>query len=375
MSDAASAEQPEPEQGPQTGPPPEQMPRAWLDDHGGGSVLAAGFGKPVPTVPRRSARCRVLRFTALTAAVALTAGAAAAWMLYEDLDGNIRTDTATERTLSQIPDGRPGPAAGGAQNILLLGSDKEAGTGSERSDTTMLLHLSADRTSAALMSVPRDLLVQVPSCRRPSGGRTRPQRVQFNWAYGLGGPACTILTFEKLTGIRVDHHVVVDFSGFKQIVDAAGGVTLEVDVPVYDPESGVRLKPGTQRLDGAKALVYVRTRLGVGDGSDTQRMGRQQRFMRALMDKIMDSGTLKDPARIYPLLRAVTSSMTADPGLNSIKELYTLVDRATAIDSTDTNFLILPRRSSRIDHERDELAQPDARRLFERLRKDQDINS
>ncbi|MFC9245980.1 LCP family protein [Streptomyces sp. NPDC057136] len=362
MTDRASDDRPQPEHGPQ-------------------SALASGLGKPDPAGGTRYRRHRFVRIAAWTAAAAVVAAAGAGWFFYERLDNNIRTDAATERALAEAPQGRPGSASdsgrGGerAQNILLLGSDKEAGMGTQRADTTMLLHLSADRTRAALMSVPRDLLVDIPSCRTPDGGgHIRAQRAKFNAAFELGGPACTIRTFENLSGIRIDHHVVIDFSGFRRMVDAVGGVDVRVDVPVYDPETGIRLKPGQQRLNGVQALVYVRTRLGVGDGSDTQRMGRQQHFMHALMDKVVEGGTLKSPGRIYPLLRAVTSSLTADSGLDSIKELYTLIGGGDAVNSSNTRFIILPRRPADANQEYDELVQPDANQVFEGLRKDRDVN-
>ncbi|MEV0090191.1 LCP family protein [Streptomyces sp. NPDC050738] len=336
----------------------------------------SGPSEPSGTAPdpqRRAQRRKRIRLAAIATTLLLAAAAGTGWLLYERIDGGIRTDDATTRALEEVAADRPQHGPGRAQNILLLGSDAEAGVGSERADTTMLLHTSPHSGRSALMSVPRDLLVDIPSCRTPGGGRSEAQRAQFNWAFQFGGTACTIRTFEKLTGIRVDHHAVVEFSGFKRMVDAVGGVEMDIDQPVHDPESGITLKPGHQRLDGAQALVYVRTRLGVGDGSDTQRMGRQQRFMRALMDRSLNVRTLSNPTHAYPLLRAAASSLTCDPGLDSLRELYGLARRSSGVSASATRFLTLPRQAAEGDTDRDELVQPEARQLFAKLRSDRPV--
>ncbi|GAA2414658.1 LCP family protein [Streptomyces glaucosporus] len=331
----------------------------------------------LPLRPRR----RWLRWTALGASVVVLGAAGAVWALYSRLDGNIRTDVETVNQLRRFESERPEPVVREAENILLIGSDDRGGdngkygrdNGTQRSDTTILLHLSADRSSATGVSIPRDLMVEIPECERPDGTTTGARFAQFNWAFQFGGAGCTIRTVEKLTGIRVDHHVVVDFAGFTKLVDAVGGVEVCLAEPVDDPDAQLSLDAGPQTLDGEQALGYVRTRKGIGDGSDTQRMARQQEFLSLLVRKVHDEGILTDPGRLYSVLDAVTSSLTADPGLDSLAELYDLADSVRGIPADRVRFMTAPRQPYTYDPNRDELVQPDADRLFTALRNDEPV--
>ncbi|MFG2332753.1 LCP family protein [Streptomyces sp. NPDC048604] len=262
--------------------------------------------------------------------------------MYASLDGNIRTDEAAARALARDHAFRPKALAPKAQNILLLGSDLETVKDSERSDTAILLHLSADRKRAAAVSIPRDLMVDIPACLKPDGTRSRAQYAQFNWAFQFGGAACAIRTFEGLSGIRVDHHLVVSFTGFEEVIDAVGGVEVDVTEPVREPEFGVTLQPGHQLVKGKEALTFVRTRVGVSDGSDLQRIERQKQFVRNLYDKLRAAGTLGNPARLWPVLDAVTSALTADPGLESPGELFALASSARSIPADRVTIVTLP---------------------------------
>ncbi|MEU6344871.1 LCP family protein [Streptomyces sp. NPDC046977] len=332
---------------------------------------------PPPALPRRRRWVRVL---AGVTSLALLAGAGVAWHLYRQLDGNIQTDNDTSRELLRVQSERPSalPQATSAENILLLGSDNRGGgngeygqdTGTQRSDTAILLHLAADRKTATAVSLPRDLMVHIPSCRRSDGSMSNAQFAQFNWAFEFGGAACTIRTVEKLTGIRVDHHLVVDFSGFKKMVDAVGGVEVCVPHDVHDRDAHLDLKAGRQVLHGEDALGYVRTRHGIGDGSDTQRIDRQQEFLASLVKKVDSSGVLLNPTKLYPLLDAATSSLTADPGLDSLRELYDLTQTLRRTPAGQVRFLTVPRRPYTPDPNRDELVQPAAEKLFTTLRED-----
>jgi LCP family protein required for cell wall assembly len=327
--------------------------------------------------PRR----RWLRWAALGASLAVLAAGGAAWVLYTKLDGNIRTDVDAVNQLRRFDAERPEQVVHEAKNILLIGSDDRSGdngkygrdSGTQRSDTTILLHLSADRSSATGVSIPRDLMVEIPECSRPDGTATSPLFAQFNWAYEVGGAACTIRTVERLTGIRVDHHLVVDFAGFERLVDAVGGVEVCLAEPVDDPDAHLVLDAGPQTLDGEQALGYVRTRKGIGDGSDTQRMARQQEFLTALLGQVRDDGVLTDPAELYRVLDAVTSSLTADPGLDSLTELYDLARSVRGMPEERVRFMTAPRQPYVLDPNRDELVQPDADRLFAALREDRPV--
>ncbi len=345
-------------------------------EHAAGDGSGAGGGGRGGGKGRRR---RSMRWVALGVSLLVLLVSGVGWWLYRKLEGNITTDLTAVEELERYDRERPLPAPHGAQNILLIGSDSRAGAdngkygrdkGVQRSDTTILLHIAGDRRSVTAVSVPRDLLVGIPSCRTAQGTRSRPQYAQFNSAFALGGAACTIRTVERLTGVRIDHHMVVDFHGFKSMVDAVGGVTVCLRASIDDADAQLRLKAGKQTLNGEQALGYVRARKSLGNGSDTERMDRQQQFLGALFNKVQSNGVLLNPARLYPVLDAATSSLTTDPGLDSLKDLFDLARSLRGVPTERVQFLTVPRRSYPYDPNRDVLAQPAAGRLFERLRKD-----
>ncbi|WP_406304718.1 LCP family protein [Streptomyces sp. NBC_00885] len=321
-----------------------------------------------------------LRWAALGTSVVVLAAAGVGWWFYRKLDANITTDTTAAAELRTYEKERPRPVSLEAQNILLLGSDTRSGAGnskygrddggSQRSDTTILLHIAADRQSATAMSVPRDLMVDIPSCRKPDGTRTKPQFAQFNWAFEFGGAACTIRTVEGFTGIRIDHHMVVDFRGFKAMVDAVHGVEVCLKEPIDDADAHLRLRAGKQKLNGEQALGFVRARKSIGNGSDTERMERQQQFLGALVKKVQSNGVLLNPIRLYPVLDAATKSLTTDPGLDSLRDLYDLTRSIRNVPTEKVQFLTVPRQPYSADPNRDELVEPEASELFKRLRED-----
>ncbi|GAB2776859.1 LCP family protein [Streptomyces daliensis] len=340
--------------------------------------------------PRARKRRRWLRVLALTASVAVLAAAGVGYSLYKKLDGNIRTDVSTENELRRHEADRPvkpapsedsEEAPAEVQNILLLGSDSRSGSngkygrdgGGQRSDTAILLHIAADRSSATGVSIPRDLMTDIPACEKRGGGRTEARFAQFNSAFQTGGAACTIRTVEKMTGIRIDHHLIVDFSGFKKLVDAVEGVEVCLPEAVKDTDAKLDLPAGRQTLFGEDALGYVRARHALGNGSDTQRMDRQQQFLGSLVKKMRSNGVLLNPAKLYPVLDSATSALTADSGLDSLTELYELVRSVRNIPEGDVRFLTVPRQSYELDINRDELVQPEADRLFEQLRQDRPV--
>ncbi|MFE3633073.1 LCP family protein [Streptomyces cellostaticus] len=348
-----------------------------------GKPLGPGLGSSAggEGLARRHRR-RWVRGTALGATLFLMASSGVGWVVYTRLNGNITADEAAAAELARYERERPTSLVRGAQNILLIGSDTRAGQGnrrygrdlgSERSDTTILLHLAADRRSATAVSLPRDLMVDIPGCHRPDGSRSEPVFAMFNRAFQVGGSACTVRTVEKLTDIRVDHHMVVDFSGFKEMVDAVDGVRVCLPEPIDDKDAGLRLPAGKVTLDGEQALGYVRARKTLGNGSDTDRIDRQQQFLGALVNKVQSSGVLLNPVKLYPLLDAATSSLTTDPELASLRGLYQLVRGLRDIPTDHVQFLTVPRKSYVYDANRDQLVEPEAERLFARLRADRPV--
>ncbi|MER6128557.1 LCP family protein [Streptomyces sp. NPDC001795] len=327
-------------------------------------------------------RRRWLRRSSLALAVVVLGAAGAGWAAYEKLNSNITADNDAASELARYDKERPTALVHGAQNILLIGSDTRSGngndqygrdSGTERSDTTILLHLAADRRSATAVSLPRDLMVDVPSCRRPDGSRTQPVFTLFNYAFATGGSACTIRTVERLTDIRVDHHMVLDFNGFKEMIDALDGVEVCLRRPIDDKAARLKLPAGKVTLNGEQALGYVRARKSLGDGSDTERMERQQRFLGALVSKVRSDDVLLNPVKLYPVLDAATSSLTTDPGLASLRGLYELARGLRNLRTERVQFLTAPRTSYPYNANRDQLVEPAAEKLFTRLRMDQPV--
>ncbi|MDT0344980.1 LCP family protein [Streptomyces litchfieldiae] len=313
---------------------------------------------------------RILWWLLLAFGVLLALTAGTALWAYQRLDGNIRTDHAAARALERNAAGRPAEAGGEARNILVIGHDLGSGTGNARSDTVLLLHLSGDGRRAEAVNVPRDIVVDIPACETAEGERSPARRAQFNWAFQYGGAACTIRTLERLTDLRVDEHLVLGFEGFAEVVDAVGGVEVELAEAEHDPNVGYDLAAGRHLLDGEQALAFVRARVHVGDGSDLNRLARQQKFLGLVYDRITDRGTLGNPAKLYPVLRAVTSAITASPGLDSLTELKDLADALKAVPDDGLTFHTVPTVPHPGEPDRLALDSPAAGRFFAALRED-----
>ncbi|WP_443080016.1 LCP family protein [Streptomyces sp. P9-A2] len=346
----------------------------------GGGILGPGAGASASGagLPRRRRR-RWMTGAGLGVAALLVVTAGAGRAVYVKLEGNLTADEAAAAELARFERERPTALVEEARNILLIGSDSRSGNengrygrdpGTERSDTVILLHLPAGRGSATAVSLPRDLMVDVPGCLRRDGTRAEPVFTMFNQAFEQGGSACAIRTVEKLTGIRVDHHIVVDFHGFKEMVEAVDGVEVCLREPIDDKAAELKLPAGRVTLNGEQALGYVRARKSLGDGSDTHRMERQQRFLGALVNKVSGNDVLLNPAKLYPVLHAATSALTTDPKLASLRGLYELARGLRDIPAEHVQFLTAPREPYAKDANRDQLSQPAAEELFERLHRD-----
>jgi LCP family protein required for cell wall assembly len=297
---------------------------------------------------------RLLTALLVTFAVLLVTGSVGAFVAYYKINNNINS-----QDLSGLLSGedRPEPIAEGEKkpsNILLIGSDQRQGEQATRiqgarSDTTILLHLAADRKSAVLVSIPRDSIVDIPACKRPDGSRTIAQRARFNSAYSLAGPACTIRTVEKITDVRIDHHVVIDFRGFKNMVDALDGVEICLPERVDDDKSSLHLDAGRQTVRGKDALAYVRTRYQLGNGSDLGRIDRQQAFLSSMVKKVSSNGLLLRPDRLLSFLDAATKSITTDPGLASLNDLRKLAQSVKDMDTDAVTFVTVPNEPNPAD--------------------------
>lgn len=284
---------------------------------------------------------RILQSVAVAVAVCIMAAAGAGAAVVRRFDSNITSADVS----AQLGDDRPealdtDPSDGLPLNILLMGVDKD--TGSQRSDTTILAHLSADRSRAELISIPRDSWVQIPACTLADGTVTEPQEFKFNEAFSIGGAACTIRTVEQLTGVRIDDYAMVDFAGFTEMVDAVGGVPFCVPEDIDDKQAKVQLEAGCQTLDGTQALGFVRARKSLGDGSDLGRIDRQQQFLEAMVAKVTSAGTLTDVTALYGLIDSATRSMTTGPSLASVTHLVSLARSMSGVPAEAIDFRTVP---------------------------------
>jgi len=216
----------------------------------------------------------------------------------------------------------------GPINILVIGSDTRVGqgktsygpAGNALADVIILLHVSADRKNAVALSFPRDLMVSVPECPNPEGGEKYSARdmVQINATMNTGGPACTLLTVQQLTGVKIPYLAMIDFKGVIAMSEAVGGVTVCVAEPIKDDYTQLYLEAGEHTLIGEQALAFLRTRHGVGDGSDLSRISNQQVFLTSLVRKLKDEGALTNPFTMLKLGTAALENMTLSNSLTEI---------------------------------------------------------
>ncbi|WP_460898547.1 LCP family protein [Phyllobacterium sp. K27] len=281
-------------------------------------------------------------------------------------------------TPDELGDNRPAKASPSAINILLVGSDRREGSDAarfgERSDTIMLAHLPAERNELAIISFPRDLRVRLPGCIPRNGlPGQRAQRGIINSSFSAGGIGCIWKTIETLTGIHIDHFAIVDFTGFKMLVDAAGGVEVCIPEPIHDTYLPLDLPSGLQVLRGEQALGYVRVRHGLSNGTDIGRIQRQQHFLSALGNKVMGGGMLLNPGRVINFLNIVSKSVTTDPEFTPAL-MIKLALAVRVISSDNIRFLTTPWRDSPNYPGRVELLDGPSKRLFRSIAEEQPFN-
>ncbi|RSS42885.1 LCP family protein [Streptomyces sp. WAC08241] len=289
--------------------------------------------------------------------VLLLGGAGGGYGYYLKLDHNIQGVDIN----AQLGPQRPVDVDDGSMDVLVLGSDSRSGDndaygkdeGGARSDTAMVVHVHEGHKKASVVSIPRDTLVTRPDCTDARGADVPGRRrAMFNTAYEVGGPACAVKTVEAMSGIRMDHYVEVDFTGFKEIIDELGGVAITTTERIQDDKSHLDLAPGPHTLDGEQALGLVRTRKSVGDGSDLGRIQLQQAFVKALVEQVKDVGVLSDPAKLLGLADAVTRAITPDSELDSVEELTGFARGLSGIGAGNVHMITLPVAYDRIDPNR-----------------------
>jgi LCP family protein required for cell wall assembly len=321
-----------------------------------------------PGYPPRHARglhAPVLRWVGIATTglfAFVLAGSAAA---YSQIQGNITqydvTDLLGDRPAAEAAEVAPDDALAGRDlNILVMGSDARTGAfleaegdpGGMRADTTFVLHVSADRTRVDVVNIPRDLLVDIPSCELSTGGSSKAQSdAMFNSAFSIGGAggevayaaACTWKTVELMTGLTIDDFVVVDFAGFISMVNARGGVPICIPEDVDDTGyTGLVLAAGQQELTGEQAFLYARTRHGIGDGSDISRIGRQQKLVGAMVRELLSQNLLTDLPKLYLFLDAATQSLTTGTTVGDLTTIAGLANSVRTMQAGAVSFVTVP---------------------------------
>ncbi|GEL48362.1 hypothetical protein CHO01_34780 [Cellulomonas hominis] len=311
----------------------------------------------------------MLRGVALVTVALVMVGVSGASALYIKLQTNIATvDVASLLGPGPSPVSTPDedpepddPNAGRALNILVLGSDyRDAAamaaegedTAGMRADTTIVVHVSADRQRVELVSIPRDSLVSIPSCQMSDGSTTRARsQAMINEAFAIGwdnggdlasAAACSGRAIQENTGLTIDHFVVVDFGGFQSMVNAIGGVDICIPKDLYDPYTGLTLSAGQQVLSGEDAFKFARARHGnVGDGSDIARIGNQQRLIAAIVNQVFSRDVMTSAPTLLQFLGAATSSLTIDSALD-LQSLTGLAWSARSVRLDDITILTIP---------------------------------
>jgi LCP family protein required for cell wall assembly len=300
---------------------------------------------------KKSKAKKVLMWTGGSMAFVLLATAGGAYLYIKHLNDNITS-------VSDDGASTGGFSKGKAINILLIGTDKRTGKGNTKygdsgsvghADTTILLHVAKDRSNATALSIPRDLITDIPDCptQQDDGSEkviAGTSGVRFNTSLGQDDrtPSCTARTVTELTGIKPDNFMVADFNAVKTLTTAVGGVDVCLGKDINDPDSHLNLKKGMRHIEGETALAFVRTRHAVGFGGDLSRIALQQQFLSALMRKLKSNDTLTNPAKMVKVAEAGTKALTVDSNLDSIGKLKDLGLELGKLNPKNLTFTTVP---------------------------------
>ncbi|WP_329135000.1 LCP family protein [Streptomyces sp. NBC_01476] len=340
-------------------------------------------GRSAARQAQRRRRQKVVKVVAISLASVVLLGAGAAFYVYHQLNGNIQTTAISSKNKGVEKKDALGRSP---INILAMGSDarnsaadcKLGGackdSSGARADVEMVVHISADRSNATVMSIPRDLVTDLPACTDEKSGRSVAARQDMiNSALDYGAN-CQVAAVHQLTGIPIDHFVEVDFAGVVSMSNAVGGVPVCVNHNVYDPQSHLKLSANKVHiLKDVAALQFLRTRHGFGDGSDNiGRTSGQHIFLSAMINQLKSAGTLSSPTKLYKLANAATKSLTVDTGLGSIPKLIDLAEDLSKVPTKRITFTTMqnnvdPANTARV------LEGPDADTLFRTIANDQPL--
>ncbi|WP_327310995.1 LCP family protein [Streptomyces sp. NBC_01243] len=313
----------------------------------------------------KKSKRRVLRWSASVLALLILGGAGAGYLYIEHLNGNIKKADLTLGD-KKMADHKANAAGQTPMNILLIGSDardtkenqklggaKDTFGAPPLADVQMLLHVSADRSNMSVISMPRDTMLKVPKCTNPETKHVYPASTGLeitNETLERGGPGCTVATWYELTGITIDHFMMIDFSGVISMADAIGGVPVCVKSNVYSHTSkgkgsGLKLEKGTTKIKGKQALQWLRTRYGFEDGTDLGRTHAQHMYMNSMVRELRKGTKLTDPGKLMDLAEAATDALTVDKGdhgIDSVKKLYDLANDLQRVPTERITMTTMP---------------------------------
>src|SRR6478609_3206695 len=333
----------------------------------------------------RSGKRHVLRWVAVAAVVVVAGGTLGAYLKYRAVYDSITRVTVPSTALGH----RPPVYSTTSENILVYGDDSRSGltphqqfvlhTGHDQTnntDTIMLVHISPGHHGVTAVSIPRDTMVPVYECdsgHSYNGQQANPAGVvQINSLLQIGGPTCLWKTVEQVTGVRIDHFIGIGLLGFVKVVNDLGGVDVCVPFNVNDPVSGLNLKSGEQHITGIQALAFWRTREAMGDGSDLQRIQRDQFMSAQVVKGVLHSGLLSNPIRLLSVVSDAAASMTTDAGM-TVSDLVGIGQSFRSLSGQNVQFVTVPNEPWRQNANRVQLMQPQAGQVFAAIARDMTV--
>ncbi|MEU9579944.1 LCP family protein [Streptomyces chilikensis] len=301
---------------------------------------------------KKSKGKKVLVWSGGTLAFVIVATAGFGYWYIQDLEDNIQKTACGNGACSD------GFAKDEAFNLLVIGTDKRTGAGNGgygdrnspgHADTTLLLHVAEDRSNATVMSIPRDMVIDIPDCETTAqDGSTKvvpgTPNTRFNESLGQSGrdASCTALTVKEVTGIQVDHFMVADFNAVKTLTTAIGGVEVCVEKPIDDPKSHLKLPAGKSTVEGEQALGFLRTRYSFGNSGDLDRIKAQQAFLGSMMRKMSSSDTLTSPTKLNDLAQAATKALEVDAAIGKVSVLKDIALEIKKVEPKNMSFMTVP---------------------------------
>ncbi|MDQ1046057.1 LCP family protein [Streptomyces sp. V4I2] len=302
-------------------------------------------------VKKKSGAKKALLWTGGGMAFVLVATVGAGYFYLKHLEGNVKTTDVGDAGASSFKKDE-------AFNILVIGTDKRTGEGNEgygdagsvgHADTTILLHVSKDRSNATALSIPRDLIVNIPECQAKKDDGTKAtvqgqQGVRFNRSLGESGrdAGCTMRTVKEATGIQPDHFMMADFNAVKTLTTAVDGVEVCVTKAVNDKESKLVLPKGESKVEGERALAFLRTRHSFGNQGDLDRIKVQQQFLGSLIRKMSSGDTLTNPTKLLKLAEAATNALTVDTAIGKVGTLKDVALELKKVPTKNITFATIP---------------------------------